>query len=223
MMIKQHGSVLLVTMVMLVVMTLVGLAGIEVTGLEEKMVLNMRDRQAAFEAAEVALKQAEDYVCQNLTDGHIKGEEDSAGKGGYYDVRLADSCNDMDEDKSSDDNSENKNTESSSANAASVSEKDWDTSCKYDGASVLTAEQKKAYERLVEAPSFIVERLLEDNPDKSLESGKAVRTGDMPVYHRITVQAKGLTMNTEVRLQTVFKAQNKSYSVSECQTLIYKQ
>lgn len=205
MMIKQHGSVLLVTMVMLVVMTLVGLAGIEVTGLEEKMVLNMRDRQAALEAAEVALKQAEEYVCQDLTDGSIKGKGSGDGQGGYYDVRVPDGCNTDDKNQ-----------------GIPVGEKDWEASCKVDGASVLSVQQKKAYQRLVETPTFIVEKLWEDNPDKSSETGKAVRTGGMSVYHRITIRAKGLTANTEVRLQTVFKAQNKSYSVAECQTLIYK-
>ena len=59
---KQHGGVLIVAMVMLLIMSIIGLAGIEVTGLEEKMVFNMRDRQSAFEAAEAALKDGETYL-----------------------------------------------------------------------------------------------------------------------------------------------------------------
>lgn len=59
---KQKGAVLIVSMIFLVIMTLIGMAGIEVTGLEEKMVSHMRDRQMAFEAAEAALLDGEAYL-----------------------------------------------------------------------------------------------------------------------------------------------------------------
>lgn len=58
----QRGGVLIVAMIMLLIMSILGLAGIEVTGLEEKMVFNMRDRQNAFEAAEAALLDGETYL-----------------------------------------------------------------------------------------------------------------------------------------------------------------
>jgi type IV pilus assembly protein PilX len=59
---KQKGAVLIVSMIFLVIMTLIGMAGIEVTGLEEKMAAQSRDRQMAFEAAEAALHDGEAYL-----------------------------------------------------------------------------------------------------------------------------------------------------------------
>lgn len=59
---RQHGGVLIMAMIMLLLMSMLGLAGIEITGLEEKMVFNMRDRQSAFEAAEAALLDGEKYL-----------------------------------------------------------------------------------------------------------------------------------------------------------------
>lgn len=49
-------------MIFLVIMTLIGMAGIEASGLEEKMAAHMRDRQMAFEAAEAALLDGEAYL-----------------------------------------------------------------------------------------------------------------------------------------------------------------
>ena len=188
MMIKQHGSVLLVTMVMLVVMTLVGLAGIEVTGLEEKMVLNMRDRQAAFEAAEVALKQAEEYVEKDLMDGSIKGGEDATGLSGFYDANEADGCN-------------------QSSTTASLAEKSWEDGCvaSLSDNTVFSEAQRKAYKRLVSEPSFIIEKLIDTNTsvNPSLSLGEVKKGGT--VYYRITVKAQGLTTASEVRLQTVYR------------------
>ncbi len=56
---KQSGVVLVVSLVMLLLLTLIALTGMQTTGLEEKMVTNMRDNNIAFQAAEAALRDAE--------------------------------------------------------------------------------------------------------------------------------------------------------------------
>lgn len=43
-------------------MTLIGLAGMEMSSLEEKMAGSMRDRNIAFQAAEATLRAGEDYL-----------------------------------------------------------------------------------------------------------------------------------------------------------------
>lgn len=53
---------MVVSLIILLVMTVIGLAGMELTNLEEKMAGNMRDRNIAFQAAEAALNDAEDYL-----------------------------------------------------------------------------------------------------------------------------------------------------------------
>ncbi|MCV6610880.1 MAG: PilX N-terminal domain-containing pilus assembly protein [Amphritea sp.] len=59
---RQQGAVLIVSLIILIVMTVIGLAGMEITSLEEKMAGNIRDRNIAFQAAESALISGEDYL-----------------------------------------------------------------------------------------------------------------------------------------------------------------
>ena len=71
----QSGVVLLVSLIMLLLLTLIGITGSQVTGQEEKMAGNMRDKNLAFQAAESALSEAEAKVTQlafNCTNGRFK-------------------------------------------------------------------------------------------------------------------------------------------------------
>ncbi|WKJ89761.1 PilX N-terminal domain-containing pilus assembly protein [Methylomonas montana] len=56
---RQAGVVLAVSLIMLLLLTLIGVTGARVTGLDEKMAGNMRDRNLAFQAAESALNAGE--------------------------------------------------------------------------------------------------------------------------------------------------------------------
>lgn len=58
----QAGMVLIVGLVMVLLITIVGLAAIRGTGLQENMAGNMRDRNIAFQAAESALREGETIV-----------------------------------------------------------------------------------------------------------------------------------------------------------------
>lgn len=58
----QRGVALVVALILLVVMTLVGLAGMRTVTLEEKMTASTFDRSLAFQAAESALREAEALV-----------------------------------------------------------------------------------------------------------------------------------------------------------------
>ncbi len=59
---KQRGATLLVALVMLIVMTLLGLASIRSTSMQEKMGANLYDRSLAFQAVESALREAESGI-----------------------------------------------------------------------------------------------------------------------------------------------------------------
>ena len=61
-MMGQKGSVLLVSLIMLLLLTLVAVAGMQGTILQERMTGNLRDRGLAFQAAEAALREAEDFL-----------------------------------------------------------------------------------------------------------------------------------------------------------------
>jgi type IV pilus assembly protein PilX len=61
---KQSGVVLVISLVMLLLLTLIGVTATQVTSLEEKMAHNMRDRNLAFQAAESALREGEAFLTQ---------------------------------------------------------------------------------------------------------------------------------------------------------------
>ena len=64
---RQSGVVLVISLVMLLLLTLIGITGMNSTTLEEKMAGNMRDRNIAFQAAESTLLEAEKFVLTNPT------------------------------------------------------------------------------------------------------------------------------------------------------------
>lgn len=59
---KQQGAVLLVALIMLLLLTILGAAAMRDTNLQERMAGNMRDHNLAFQAAEAALRFAEQEV-----------------------------------------------------------------------------------------------------------------------------------------------------------------
>jgi type IV pilus assembly protein PilX len=59
---QQRGAALIVSMLMLLVMTLIGITGMQTSILEEKMAGNYRDSALAFQAAETALRDAEEFL-----------------------------------------------------------------------------------------------------------------------------------------------------------------
>lgn len=64
---RQRGVSLLVALILLVLMTVLGLAALRTTSLQEHMSANMIDRTAQFQAAESALRQAETAITNGVT------------------------------------------------------------------------------------------------------------------------------------------------------------
>lgn len=64
---RQRGAVLIFCLVFLAVLTLMGMAGMESTILEERMSGNMQDNNTAFQAAESALRVAEAWIEASAT------------------------------------------------------------------------------------------------------------------------------------------------------------
>lgn len=56
---RHDGSALIVSLLILLVMTLIGITAVSTSGLEERMAGNVRDEQVAFQSAEIALRAAE--------------------------------------------------------------------------------------------------------------------------------------------------------------------
>lgn len=59
---RQQGVVLFTAMIFLIVLTLLGINSVQNSSLEERMAGNTRNRDMAFQAAEAALRQAENTL-----------------------------------------------------------------------------------------------------------------------------------------------------------------
>ena len=59
---RERGATLVTVMILLVVMTLLGLAGVRSTVMQERMTAGTFDRNLAFQAAETALLEGEQYA-----------------------------------------------------------------------------------------------------------------------------------------------------------------
>ena len=75
---KQKGSVLILSLMILVVLTIIGVSSMSSTSLQERMAGNFRDREIAFQSAEMALAFAENYVSSTINTANL-GDAD-----GYY-------------------------------------------------------------------------------------------------------------------------------------------
>ena len=78
---KQRGAVLIISMIILLLLTILGVTSMQSTNLEERMAGNTRDRHLAFEAAEAALLHAEQFLDTIATTGAF----DTNGSDGLYD------------------------------------------------------------------------------------------------------------------------------------------
>jgi type IV pilus assembly protein PilX len=73
---QQSGAVLIVSLLMLVLLTLIGLTAIQAGTVNERIAGNARSLDLAFQAAEAALREAEDRLdnpAVPATDGSVTG------------------------------------------------------------------------------------------------------------------------------------------------------
>lgn len=63
---REQGAVLIISLIILVILTILGMSAMQSTSLEERMAGNMRDRDIAFQAAEAGLRDGEAYL-QSVT------------------------------------------------------------------------------------------------------------------------------------------------------------
>ena len=63
---NQKGTALLISLIILVIMTILGLSAMSNTVLESKMATNAQQRQIAYQAAEKALRDAETWLATNI-------------------------------------------------------------------------------------------------------------------------------------------------------------
>jgi type IV pilus assembly protein PilX len=77
---------LIVALVLLLVLTVLGAAGVQNTSMEERMAGNYRDRFSAFQAAEAALRAGEEAVSVYTTFMAMDFENANTTLDGYYEA-----------------------------------------------------------------------------------------------------------------------------------------
>jgi type IV pilus assembly protein PilX len=65
---KQSGVVLIVSLIMLLLLTIIGITSMQVTGIEEKMSGNIRNKSLAFQSAETALRDSEVWIASRTDE-----------------------------------------------------------------------------------------------------------------------------------------------------------
>jgi len=59
---QQHGAALIVSLIVLLLMTIIGINSIKTTTLEERMAGNLRDQNLSFQSAEAAIVEGENFL-----------------------------------------------------------------------------------------------------------------------------------------------------------------
>ena len=93
---RQTGSVLIIGMLLLLLMTLVGLISTSETRTDSRLTGNNLDRAIAFQAAEAALREAESTIqayedgttSDTASDGFYNEEEEPANDGSEWDTAF---------------------------------------------------------------------------------------------------------------------------------------
>src|SRR5690554_7144005 len=63
---REKGSVLIVSLVMLLLLSLIGVAGIQSTVMQDRMAANLLDKDLAFQATEAVLREGEDSLAAGV-------------------------------------------------------------------------------------------------------------------------------------------------------------
>lgn len=217
--VRQQGFILIVCLVLLFVVTALGLTTMRSTGLELKMAGSMKDRSAAFEAAEQALKAGESWlasvtltkntsyyagctpgsgICFNSTC--VDGLCASYNAGDLYvDPNLASSC-------------------VSKLAQPATPRWQWDGSVAGQPNLWLDANRHREVgigviniDPDIAAPKYIVEFMCyadKDGNDCSLAADAAAESANCAPLFRLTALATGIDNSTKVMLQSTYMKAN---------------
>lgn len=174
---NQQGAVLIVGLIMLLLMTIVGLSAVKGSNLQEMMAGNLRDRNLAFQAAEAGLRVGEDAV-----NGINPPDTSGAVKG-----QVAEMLN------------------GSNGSYWHVSHKWVDKDVITNSDSVATTVDLSVTK---EAPRFVVEKLnvieVMGQDGGSVNYDDLLKEQELSIY-RITSRGVGLSSNTVVYLQSIYR------------------
>lgn len=177
---NQQGSVLLISLVLLLILTVAGMASIRITSLEEKMTGNYRNEQVAFHSAEVGVLEAESFVAN--TAFQLSGFSVNCGNGLCFDGANA------------------SDPGTCSANPVSPWEEQalWSDAGRYRTTTIALDGVPMQARYIVEFRCYLPRETTGPAPDPKVHN-------DWAEFYRITVLATGGSSDARVMLQTTYK------------------
>jgi type IV pilus assembly protein PilX len=196
----QSGVVLVISLIMLLALTLIGVTSSSVTGLEEKMAANSKDVNLAFQAAEAALRDVESNRLKIKPSFDRTSADASQGTGGVYSTLTA--CDGTETTGA---------TQRADTNTPSL--RPFESSVDWSGTKVATYDNTttKKLVGLYQAPKYIIEEvscrpLTSTAGNQSLEAGgPTTSSGQIEVRMRITAHGWGSNANSVATVQSVVK------------------
>jgi type IV pilus assembly protein PilX len=175
----QRGVVLIIGLIMLLLLTVIGLAAMRGTGLQEQMAGNMRDHNLAFQAAEAALRAGEEVL-----NGVSLPSFSGAVVGYYPDLNQPAAIHPR------------------PASWSASNWNSWSVQLADNTISQIAANQQPRYviERLTVPASS-------SNQGSCIDFECKAKIPD-PIYYRITSRGIGGTTDSEVILQSTFADKN---------------
>lgn len=171
----QRGAVLVVCLLVLLMMTLIGVTGMQSTSLEEKMAGNTRDRNLAFQAAESALRAGQNFL---LTNPFVVNCATGFRKSVFYYDLNCDGTNDTD----------------ANGNPIPV----WQNPTLWSGNTTI-AYDAGTLSNMAAAPRYIIEEL----PKTCQVKVNPCPSGSLVGAYRITARGTGGSLDAVVILQAM--------------------
>jgi type IV pilus assembly protein PilX len=184
------GAALFVSLIFLLILTIIGLAGMQNTSLQEKMAGHLRERSLAFQAAESALRAGETSLATTIPAFVCTGDKD-----GLYIDSSPGSTTDCPTAKGW------PSSKQTDHPYPPENENFW----KGNTDVVELGKTSHQYDQLAEKPKYVIEALSSGAPGAAvtLEAGIPVSVG--PKYYRITAHGVGRDSSAVVVTQSVVR------------------
>ncbi len=191
---NKTGAALFVSLVFLFILTVIGLAGMQNTSLQEKMAGHLREHNLAFQAAESALREAEANLAASVPIFDCSFDND-----GYYKHSEPGTASDCPASKGWPSNSQLTHP------YPPENEKFWKDGDVVNRDVKEVTIKNKQFDKLADIPKYIIESLPAGavGAGVSLEAGIPIPPG--PKYYRITARGVGMDANAVVITQSVVR------------------
>lgn len=193
----EKGSVLIVSLIFLLLLTIVGVSSMNMTNLEERMAGNFRDHDLAFQAAEAALLDAEEFVENTFDITQAYTNPACSGTLCYTAACTGGLCFQGSFDSSS----------TTVASCTAGTTKEWENSAIWTDASKTRAASNQVAGTAEDARYIVEFRCFIPRDPTNSEPDLNVFAQWTPAF-RITALASGSSTDSAVMLQTIYKLVN---------------